>query len=156
MIALGALRGFAYVVTLDGQPHAAFGACEEQPGRGLWHIWAWGTERIDRCVPTIKRFSLNTLMMDVLNAGAMRAEARALDANKKAHTLIRHLQGREVAALSNYGKNGEKFLLFEWVRSKDWPVSVRINRPDEVLEALSPGLTPDLVGGHSDEASFTG
>jgi len=153
LIAHGAMRGFAYVVWLDHNPEAAFGAAEERPG--LWHIWAWGTERIDRCVPAIKRFSLNTLMIDVLNAGALRAEARALDANKKAHTLIRHLHGREAAVLRNYGKNGEKFLLFEWVRSKDWPVSVKINRPEEVLEALSPGLAPRLIGGNDDASTDT-
>jgi hypothetical protein len=53
-IAAMSLRDFAYVVELDGNPEAAFGA--GQVRKGYWIAWSWGTARIIRCLPTMIRF----------------------------------------------------------------------------------------------------
>lgn len=116
MVALGALRGSAYVVALDGQPHAAFGACEEQPGRGLWHAWSWGGPLMHRCVPAITRHFYSVLGPDVSAAGAWRVEARALASNELALRWLRRLSATERCVLPRYGRNGEDFVLFDWTR----------------------------------------
>jgi len=136
-LALAALHGSAYIVELDRNPEAAFGACEHR--HGLWNIWAWGSRRMGRCVPAIRNFCLNVLMPDLLNAGALRGEARAMHSHASAHLLLKRLGATPVCLLRNYGMNGEDFVLFEWVRSKDCPLSATVSRPEEVFEALSPG-----------------
>jgi hypothetical protein len=111
-LAHSALQGLAYCVLLDGNPEAAFGAREQRTG--LWIIWAWGSHRMWRCVPAIKRFCLEVLMPDVLNAGALRGEARALASHKSAHTLLRHLGATRRCELPRYGTGGETFILWDW------------------------------------------
>jgi hypothetical protein len=111
-LAHSALLGLAYTVLLDGNPEAAFGAREQRAG--LWVIWAWGSHRMWRCVPAIKRFCLEVLMPDVLNAGALRGEARALASHKSAHTLLRHLGATRRCELPRYGTGGETFILWDW------------------------------------------
>lgn len=141
-LALAALQGHAYVVTLDGNPEAAFGATEQRTG--LWIIWSWGSRRMWRTVPTITKFCMEVVIPDVLNAGAMRGEARAMASNQMAVRWLERLGATRQGVLRNFGKNGEDFLLFEWVRSKDWPTSAIVNRPGEVFEALAPGLHPPV------------
>ena len=46
MLALMALQGQAYIVLLDGNPEAAFGA--GQVRQGLFVAWSWGTRRRTR------------------------------------------------------------------------------------------------------------
>jgi hypothetical protein len=144
-LAYSALQGLAWCVLLDGNPEAAFGAREQRTG--LWIIWAWGSRRMWRCVPAIKRFCLEVLMPDVLNAGALRGEARALASHKSAHTLLSHLGAQPAGLLRNYGMNGENFILFEWVRSKDFPLSAPVSRPEEVFQALASGVRQPAIGG---------
>ncbi len=123
LIAHGAMRGFSYVVKLDGQPHAAFGAAEERPG--LFHAWSWGGPLMHRCVPAITRHFYAVLGPAVANAGAWRVEARALASNELALRWLRRLSATERCVLPNYGKNGEDFVLFDWTRESWANVSVQ-------------------------------
>lgn len=113
-IALAAMQGFAYVVELDGNPEAAFGACEQRSG--LWIAWSWGSKRMPRCVPAITRFFHAVLGNQVSKAGAWRVEARPLAGNELAVRWLKRLGATERCALPSYGKNGEDFLLFDWTR----------------------------------------
>lgn len=113
-IALAAMQGFAYVVELDGNPEAAFGACEQR--QGLWIAWSWGTRRMPRCVPAITRFFHSVLGNQVAEAGAWRVEARPLAGNGLAVRWLKRLGATERCELPSYGKNGENFLLFDWTR----------------------------------------
>lgn len=114
LVALAALQGFAYVVELDGNPEAAFGATEHR--EGLWIAWSWGTRRMWRCVPRITEFFFTVLGPDVLARGAWRVEARALADNALAHRFLHRLGATERCPLPSYGRNGEDFILFDWTR----------------------------------------
>lgn len=114
ILALSALQGFAYVVELDGNPEAAFGAAEQRSG--LWIAWSWGTRRMWRCVPRITKFFYDTLGPDVAAAGAWRVEARALAGNDLAVRWLNRLGATERCPLPGYGRNGEDFVLFDWTR----------------------------------------
>lgn len=113
-IALAAMQGPAYIVELDGNPEAAFGACEQR--NGLWMAWSWGTHRMNRCVPSITRFFYQVLGPHVSASGAWRVEARPLAGNELAIRWLKRLGATERCALPRYGKNGEEFLLFDWTR----------------------------------------
>lgn len=114
LLAYGHMQGFAYVVRLDGNPEAAFGASEARPG--LWNAWSFGTSRIARCVPAITKHFYAVLGPDVAKAGAWRVEARALASNDLALRWLRRLSATERCDLPGYGKSGEMFKLFDWTR----------------------------------------
>lgn len=110
------MRGLAWVAELDGNPEAAFGAHEHR--KGLWIVWSWGTRKIGRCIPTITHFATTQMMPFVLSQGALRGEARAIADNQLAHRWLERLGARRQGLLESYGKNGEDFILYEWVRSQ--------------------------------------
>jgi hypothetical protein len=116
MLAYASMQGLSWVVTLDGNPEAAFGAQEHR--QGFWIIWSWGTKRMARCVPTITRFAHGHLIPLIRSSGGWRAEARPLAANELACRWLERLGARRQGLLESYGKNGEDFILYEWVRSQ--------------------------------------
>lgn len=113
-LALTAMQGHAYVVELDGNPEAAFGAAQVRGG--LFIAWSWGTKRMRRCVPRITQFFYEVLGPDVAAQGAHRVEARALASNELALRWLKRLGATERCLLPGYGKNGEDFILFDWTR----------------------------------------
>jgi len=113
-LALSAMQGLAYVVELNGNPEAAFGAAEQRSG--LWIAWSWGTKRMKRCVPRITQFFYEVLGPDVAARGAWRVEARAMAGNDLAVRWLNRLGATERCHLPDYGKNGEDFLLYDWTR----------------------------------------
>ncbi|MER8408706.1 hypothetical protein [Mesorhizobium sp. M0185] len=115
LLALTALQGFAYVAELDGNPEAGFGAAEQRSG--LWIAWSWGTRRMRRCVPGITEFFHAVLGPEVAARGAWRVEARALAANQLGLRWLARLGATQRCRLPGYGRNGEDFLLYDWIRS---------------------------------------
>lgn len=134
-LALAALQGHAYVVTLDGNPEAAFGATEQR--MGLWIAWSWGGKRMHRCVPSITRFFYEVLGPDVSAQGAHRVEARAMAGNDLAIRWLTRLGAQQRCELPGYGKNGEPFLLFDWTR-ESW---------NDVLQATRSKTPSDATDG---------
>lgn len=120
-VAAMSLRDFAYIVDLDGNPEAAFGA--GQVRQGYWLAWSWGTARITRCLPAMIRYITEELQPAVYSAGAHRVEARALKSHTQAHAFLKRIGGHLRCELPGYGKNGEDFMLFDWTRDS-WHVPV--------------------------------
>jgi hypothetical protein len=113
-IAAAALRDHAYIVELNGNPEAAFGAGHVR--QGYWIAWSWGTDRIRPCLPTMVDFITGTLQPAVYAAGARRVEARALKSHRQAHRFLERIGGHLRCELPAYGKNGETFVLYDWTR----------------------------------------
>lgn len=128
-VALIAMQGHAYVAELDGNPEAAFGACETR--QGLWVAWSWGSNRMARCVPAMTRFFHAVLGPDVAAAGAWRVEARPLAGNELATRWLQRLGATYRCDLPGYGKNGENFELWDWTR-ETW----------NVFQRKAPGAAP--------------
>lgn len=114
LIALAAMQGPAYVVELDGNPEAAFGAAEQRVG--LWQAWSWGSKRMHRAVPAITRFFYAVLGPHVAAQGAWRVEARPIAGNDLACRWLARLGATKRCDLPGYGKNGEDFELWDWTR----------------------------------------
>lgn len=121
-VAAMSLRDHAFVVELNGNPEAAFGA--GQPRQGFWIAWSWGTDRITRCLPLMIEFITDQLQPDMYRSGAKRVEARALKSHKQAHRFLKRIGGYQRCELPAYGKNGEDFLLFDWTR-ESWHVPLQ-------------------------------
>lgn len=103
----------AYVARLDGQPVAAFGATRQRPT--LANAWSWGTPHMGRAVPFIIDSVCEVLIPDLAAAGVLRCEARALATNTMAHKFLLRMGARECAKLDAYGRDGENFILYEWL-----------------------------------------
>lgn len=114
-LAVMSLRGPAYVVTVNGNPEAAFGA-NPTPNPGLWIAYSWGTPRMWRCVPRITEFVKDVLIPNLIAAGAQRCEARAMSDHTSAHRWLKRMGAIEQGDLESYGRNGEDFKLFHWTR----------------------------------------
>jgi hypothetical protein len=113
-IAAMSLRDFAFVVELNGNPEAAFGA--GQVRKGYWIAWSWGTNRLTKCLPVMVDYIMTRLQPDIYSAGALRVEARALKSHCQAHRFLKRIGGHLRCDLPAYGKGGEDFLLFDWTR----------------------------------------
>lgn len=109
------MRDRAYVVTVDGNPEAAFGAAR-LVGDHLWVAWSWGTNRIHRAVPIITRFVRDSMVPDLIEQGAWRVEARALASHTGARRWLSRMGATERCSLPQYGRNGEDFILYDWTR----------------------------------------
>jgi RimJ/RimL family protein N-acetyltransferase len=110
------LKDHAYVVEVNGNPEAAFGACSTTH-KGLWVAWSWGTRSMWRAVPRITRFVREVMIPDIVAQGAHRCEARAMAEHVSAHRWLKRMGATERCDLPGWGKNGETFKLFEWLRS---------------------------------------
>ena len=113
-VAAAHLAGYGYVVCVDGNPEAAFGAIEQRAA--LWIIWAFGTEHMWRCAPLMRDFGVTELLPQLLDDGAQRAEARALPRNSGGNRLLEALGATRRCELPGYGVNGETFILWDWTR----------------------------------------
>jgi hypothetical protein len=135
------LRDFAFVVELNGNPEAAFGA--GQVRKGYWIAWSWGTDRIMRCLPTMIRFITEQLQPTVYEAGALRVEARALKSHTQACAFLRRIGGHLRCELPAYGKGGEDFILFDWTR-------------ETYVPCISPGIRDTEDAGASSDPARAG
>lgn len=115
LLATVSLKDHAYVVEVDGNPEAAFGACSTAH-RGLWVAWSWGSVRMWRAVPLITQFVRAVMIPDIIAQGCWRCEARAMAENTGAHRWLKRMGATERADLPGWGKNGEEFTLFDWTR----------------------------------------
>lgn len=100
------------VVQLDGQPVAAIGVTEMQPG--VWSAWAFGTRDMARTVPFLSRHMMGDLIPRAISCGAQRVEARSIADHHAAHRWMKHLGAQGPVVLDEWGQNGETFHLFWW------------------------------------------
>lgn len=108
------LRDQCFIVTLDGNPEAAFGAMAIRPP-SLWVAWSWGTKRIGRCIPAITKFCRAVILPDIISQGGLRIEARAMATHTGARLWLKRMGGTERCELPGWGRGGETFILFDWV-----------------------------------------
>lgn len=114
-LAAGHLRDRAYIVEVNGNPEAAFGA-NRSSGDHLWNAYLFGTKRIARAIPRIRAFCREVMMPDLLAIGAHRVEARALASHFTAHRMLESMGAQKRCDLPGYGVHGETFLLYDWNR----------------------------------------
>jgi len=111
-----AVPGMVWSVWYDGQPAAAFGfsrASAFDPDH--WQAWAFGTERFKRCVPLMTRHILS--MRSKIERDCRRLQVISLVGHDIAHRWIETLGAEREGRLTGYGRGGEDFWIYAWVRS---------------------------------------
>lgn len=109
------MSGDNYVVKLRDEPIIFFGA---SPMNAVCSsVWAIGTKRFDRGVPALMRFFDSTLGPKLRALGVTSLEARAMVEHEQAHRWIHLTGGVAHGPAFEYGRNGEKFVLFRWTET---------------------------------------
>lgn len=110
-----AVPGMVWSAYLDGQPAAAFGfsrASAFDPDH--WQAFAFGTKGFRRCVPEMTRH-LQGLREEIENR-CRRLQAMSIVGHTEAHRWLESLGARLEGRLRSYGRGGEDFLVYAWVR----------------------------------------
>jgi len=106
-----ALDGMSYTVHLDDVPIAAFGVSMGS-SYATAVIWAFGTSKFKRAVPTISHFVWNRISHHLYQSGVMRLECRALGSNTFARDWLKRTGFHEDCELLYYGTKGQNFYLY--------------------------------------------
>lgn len=104
----------AYCASYNGQPAMFFGT--SQINVACLSVWALGTRHMVRVTPAVTRFMVDELMPRKMAEGYRTMEARSLMTHFQAHKWIIDTGGRASGEPFEYGKDGEKFLLFRWTK----------------------------------------
>lgn len=112
----GAFRWGAYA---DGRPVAMIGAFPRWPN--VWSVWAFGTDEWPRVVRALTRHVRSFMIPALYHAGAVRADCHALETHTDARKWLTYLGAREANRLDFFGRNGECFVEYVWLRSQTKP-----------------------------------
>jgi len=112
------LPGMAWSVWLKGQPVAAYGFSYVSPfDPDHWQAWAFGTERLKRAVPAMTRH-VNSLR-DQIAAECRRLQVLTYKEHDISHRWLESLGAKREGVLRAYGRNGEDFVVYAWVRGAE-------------------------------------
>ena len=104
-----------FLVKVNSVPAAVFGAVPVWPG--VWNVFAFGTDKWDKCVVTLTKHARRFLIPAVHNSGFHRAQAWSAATHTKAHAWMqRSLGARLESHHPGFGRGGEDFHLFVWDR----------------------------------------
>lgn len=103
----------AWTAFYRGFPTAAFGFGEFT--QGVLIGWAYGRNGMERCIPAITRFVFTELVPEWLRSDIRRIEVRTIESHHSAHRWLEAAGARRVCALDAWGRNNERFYLYEWV-----------------------------------------
>jgi hypothetical protein len=105
---------FQWVAYHDGVPVAAIGAA---PRWGhVWNAWCLGTDDFPRVAYSLSKHVKRVMLPAVIEAGMHRADTFALKDYDKACKWLEFLGAQREAELANWGKNGETFVSYVWLR----------------------------------------
>ena len=113
---LSLLEGEAWTVFHNGLPMAAFGF--HPATHGILTAWAFGRDGMERCIPAITRFVFTCKVPEWLREGVRRIEVRTIETHVSAHRWLEAAGAERVCALDEWGRNGERFLLYAWICSQ--------------------------------------
>ena len=117
-------EGFKWVASYKGDPVCAFGVAPQSDlTPWLWSAWAFGTTRMWRVIPAVSRYSLRVWPRLLIEAGCTRVEVRSSVDHDIAHRWLEGLGAWQEAILSNYGRDGEDYQLWAWLK-KDFEQDV--------------------------------
>lgn len=104
--------GFCDVAWVHGRPAAAVGAHEKW--RGVWSVWAWGTDDWPDVKLTLTRHIIRTLVPAMLHNGGHRGECYSNEEHHEAHAWLEWLGFVCEGRLREYARDRSDFLIYAW------------------------------------------
>jgi|TARA_R110000744_G_scaffold18158_2_gene48949 hypothetical protein len=105
-----------YVVG-DTEPVAIVSYIPVRPG--VWSLGMFATDKFKSVGLYLTKRIIRDIIPALDRAKAHRVEAFSIDGYDEVHDWLDFLGLQEECTLSKYGKNGEDFKVFSWVRSPD-------------------------------------
>lgn len=106
--------GFRWGAYYEGRPIAMIGATPRWPN--VWDAWAFGTDEWPKAVRTLTKHVRRFMIPALQNAGAVRVDAHALASHNESNKWLTFLGADPGKPLANWGKNGETFVAYTWLR----------------------------------------
>lgn len=98
----------------DGEPVVCAGAVPLW--NGVWSVWMFATDRFDEVALSAHRFAKKVFFPALDAAGWHRLECRSLDEHTVAHRWLELLGAKMESENLNYGKAGERFMVYCWTK----------------------------------------
>lgn len=108
--------GFSWAVYYDGRPAALIGANPMHPG--VWSLYGTGTSDWPKVGRLVTLVAKRDMMRAVKDAGAHRAQCLSPAWHHETHKWLRWLGATEETALPAWGRNGEDFIMFTWLKDR--------------------------------------
>lgn len=104
--------GESYVAYWRGKPVVAFGVAPLHVA--ALSVWMVGTEQAWRVAPQVAKFIREDVGPRMADLGYRTMEARSIETNVRAHMWMERAGARRWTQPFEWGRNGEKFVLFRW------------------------------------------
>lgn len=108
-------HNIAWIAGIE-EPIAALGAYPAWPG--VWSVWMFATDNFPQIGYPLTKF-IKKRMIPTLASHAHRAECRSIEGHEAAHRWLENLGAEREATLRGFGRNGETFHLYRWLRTDD-------------------------------------
>ncbi len=105
---------FQWTAYWGDTPVATVGAIDRWPG--CWNMWCVATEDMPRVVLSVTRHMMRTMLPAMTELGMRRCDSQALADYETTHRWLEFMGARRESTLENWGKNGETFVSYVWLR----------------------------------------
>ena len=102
-------------VLRGGKPVAVISWLQMHPG--CYTVAMLATPDWPSVALSVTKWVRRALIPKLLDSGARRVECKSIDGHTDAHRWLLSLGARAESRLESYGKNGETFVLFRWLRA---------------------------------------
>jgi len=100
--------------------HGAIAAFTYIPMRkGVWNLGLFATDNFQKIHLSLTKLIINSIIPILDKAKAHRVEAQSINGYEVVHNWLKFLGLNEESVLKSYGRNGEDFINFAWVRGKN-------------------------------------
>lgn len=104
---------FCYVAGKN-EPTAVLGAQPLHPG--VWNVYMVATDKFREIRFSLTKFVKKVMFGSLVETGAHRLEAISLATHHVAHRWLEALGGHQESVRRRFGKNGEDFVIYAWVK----------------------------------------
>lgn len=123
----------SWIAHWHDQPIAAFGAAPQT--YVVWSLWTFGTRHLWRAIPAISKHFWDH-GDELMAHGCRRLEVRAWKGHDRAPLWLRAVGCTYVTDLSDHGRSGEAFELWEWTATDYLDGSMQARRTGDRRHVL--------------------
>jgi len=86
---------------------------------GVWNVGLFATDKLEIIGKPLTKHVIKAIIPMIFEIGAHRVEAQSIVGYEEVHEWLRFLALKPESMLYGYGKNGENFINFAWVRKNE-------------------------------------